>query len=116
MALTATSDHTELSAAHERGSACERSDVGEITVPAFARREARGAGGAVDLESREAVVPLLAHRLAQRQPLLHVGRAPVGAHAGLRKARDLVRHRLRELARLAIGDQMLASTDAQGFF
>src|SRR5437764_6858737 len=88
-------------------------DVAEVAVPAFARGEARGAGGAIDLEGRKAVVPLLAHRLAQRQALLHMGRAPVGAHARLRKARDLVRHRLGELARLAVRHYVLAGADAQ---
>src|SRR5258706_8817569 len=113
MALAATSDHTELSLKFSLSQARGRSDVAEVAMPAFARGEARGAGGAVDFESGKAVVPLLAHRLAERQRLLHVGRAPVGAHAGLRKARDLVRHGLGELARLALGHDVLAGTDAQ---
>src|SRR5207249_6688846 len=90
-----------------------RSDVAEVTMPALARSEARGTRGAVRLEGGKAVVPLLAHRLAERQALLHISRAPIGAHAGLRKARDLVRHGLGESPRLAIGNYMLAGADAQ---
>ena len=71
-----------------------------------------GAGDALGLDDAGARRPLalqaLAHRLAPRA----VGREAVGAHALLREAGDLLRHRLGRLARLAVGHDLLAQADA----
>src|SRR5258708_19141700 len=87
MALAATSDHTELSLKFSLSQARGRSDLAEVAMPAFARGQARGAGGAVDFEGGEAVLPLLAHSFPHLHRLLHLLRSPIDAHASLPHAR-----------------------------
>src|SRR5262245_8749567 len=91
------------------------SNIGEIAVAAFALRKARGARGAFALEHRRGAGPFRAQGFALGPPFLQPHRAPVGTQPRLRESRDLVRQRLRDLARLSARGEPLAQTDAQAF-
>src|SRR5207253_957732 len=70
------------------------SDVLEVAMPALALGEALGAGDALGLDDRRARRPLAFQALAHRLAPCAVGRQAIGAHARLREAGDLLRHRL----------------------
>ena len=64
-------------------------DVAEIAAAALAGGKAGGAGFAFGLHHRRAAAAFAAQGLGQLEAPLLVGRAAVGAHAGLRERRDL---------------------------
>src|SRR5690606_28153402 len=88
-------------------------DGREIAVAAEAVAEPRRTGDAVLAQCLLAVVPFLDHRLADRQTVLADRRAPVGAHADLREAGDVVGDVLGRLARRAVGHHVFAEADPE---
>src|SRR4051812_8837930 len=89
-----------------------RSDVLEVAVPALALGKTRRTGDAFGLDHAGAGCPLALEPLAHRLAVRAVDREPVRAHALLREAGDLLRHRLGRLARLAVGHDLLREADA----
>src|SRR5947199_10608762 len=96
-----------------KGSAA--SNLGEVAVAALALRKARRAHRAFLLEHPGRAGPFGAQAFPLGEALLQQHRTAIGAQAGLREARDLVRKRLGDLARLAGRRQPLAKADAEAF-
>src|SRR5436190_17346468 len=93
----------------------QRSNLGEIAVAALALRKARGTRRAFLLEDPARAGPFGAQAFPLGEALLQQHRTAIGAQAGLREARDLMRKRLGDFARLAGLRQALAKADAEAF-
>ena len=85
-------------------------------MPPGTASKSRRTGGALQIVDCGAIVPLLLDRSAFSQALLQVNRAPVGAHACLRKSGDLARHVLGCFAGTCRWHQHLAQADAQALY
>src|SRR5437763_11799557 len=81
----------------------QRSNLGEIAVAALALRKARGTRRAFLLEDPGRAGPFGAQAFPLGEALLQQHRTAIGAQAGLREARDLMRKRLGDFARLPGG-------------
>src|ERR1043166_993510 len=80
-------------------------------MPTLAGRETRGAGRALALDHGRRTSPFGAQPFHLGEALLEPHRAAVGAHALLRKARDLVCERLRGRATLAVRHEAFDQAD-----
>ena len=95
--------------AHARGGPRQPSaNAGKIAVASKAALEAARTCHPVRLQGFTPIVPLLDQRFAHTEPMAFNRRAPIGAHADLREAGDLVRQLLRLGARSALGGEIFA--------
>src|SRR5262245_25735792 len=90
-------------------------NAGKVAVASKATFEAARARHPVRLQGLAPVIPLLDQRCAHAEPVASQCRAPIGAHAHLWEAGDLLRQLLRLGPRSALGGQILAQSDVQAF-
>src|SRR5258708_5609278 len=95
--------------------ASSSANLAEIPMPAQPILDPRRSRHPILYQRFAAVVPLLYQRIAHAEPVALDRRAPVRAHAHLRKARDFLRELLRLRARATLRREVFAQPDREAF-